>query len=62
MNFKPFDKSQVDAYAAEAKAKWGKTEAYKEYENKAENNFSGGEMMDIFQRIGKIKKKQKMTG
>ena len=34
MNFKPFDKSQVDAYAAEAKAKWGKTEAYREFEQK----------------------------
>ena len=35
MNFKPFDTTELDAYTAEAKAKWGKTDAYKEYEQKA---------------------------
>ena len=35
MNFKPFDTAELDAYTAEAKAKWGKTDAYKEYEQKA---------------------------
>ena len=31
---KAFDKSELEAYKAEAKERWGKTEAYKEYENK----------------------------
>ncbi len=34
MNFEPFDTKKLDEYAAEAKATWGKTEAYKEYEEK----------------------------
>ena len=29
MDFKAFDTTKIDTYAAEAKAKWGKTEAYK---------------------------------
>jgi DNA-binding transcriptional MerR regulator len=35
MNFKPFDTAKMDQYAAEAKKKWGSTDAYKEYEKKA---------------------------
>lgn len=35
MNFKIFDKSEIEQYKAEAKAKWGDTQAYKEYEKKA---------------------------
>jgi len=31
---KAFDKSELETYKAEAKERWGKTEAYKEYENK----------------------------
>ena len=34
MNFKAFDTTKQDRYAAEAKAKWGKTDAYKEFEQK----------------------------
>ena len=34
MKFDAFDNSKIDAYAAEAKAKWGKTDAYKEFEQK----------------------------
>ena len=32
MSFQAFDKSGIDAYAAEAKAQWGGTDAYREYE------------------------------
>lgn len=57
MNFKPFDKSQVDAYAAEAKAKWGKTEAYREYEQKSsdKDGQNGDALMAIFAEIGAVR-------
>lgn len=57
MNFKPFDKSQVDAYAAEAKAKWGKTEAYREYEQKSsdKDEQNGDALMAIFAEIGAVR-------
>ena len=57
MNFKPFDKSQVDAYAAEAKAKWGKTEAYREYEQKSSDKEgqNGDALMAIFAEIGAVR-------
>ena len=56
-----FDNSEFEKYKAEAKEKWGKTEAFEEFETKnknhgeAENNFLGGEMMDIFRKLGEIK-------
>lgn len=56
-----FDNSEFENYKAEAKEKWGKTKAFEEFESKnknrseAENNFLGGEMMDIFRKLGEIK-------
>ena len=35
MSFKAFDKSEIEQYKAEAKAKWSNTQAYKDYEQKA---------------------------
>ena len=32
MNFSAFDNTKMEKYASEAKQKWGKTNAYKEYE------------------------------
>ena len=61
MNFKPFDTTKMDEYAAEAKAKWGKTEAYKEYEQKSHGksknqiNASGDALMGLFSEIGKLR-------
>lgn len=57
MNFKPFDKSQVDAYTAEAKAKWGKTEAYREFEQKSsdKDGQNGDALMAIFAEIGAVR-------
>ena len=61
MAFEAFDTKQIDAYAAEAKAAWGKTDAYKEYEKKAAGRAASDEqdiaasMMDIFRRFGEIK-------
>ncbi len=55
MNFKPFDKTQIDAYASEAKAKWGKTEAYKEYEKKATNQQPADALMALFAEVGQLR-------
>lgn len=61
MNFAPFDKTEIEEYAAQAKAKWGKTDAYKEFENKTQGQTReqmtsiGEDLMDIFARIGKIR-------
>ena len=56
MNFKPFDKTTLDNYAAEAKAKWGNTDAYKEYEKKAEKaQNSADALMSLFGEIGKLR-------
>ena len=59
-----FDNSEFEKFKAEAKEKWGKTEAFEEFESKnknrgeSENNLLGGEMMDIFRKLGEIKNLQ----
>ena len=55
MNFKPFDTTKMDAYAAEAKAKWGKTEAYREYEQKGKPTDAGDALMALFAEVGKLR-------
>lgn len=61
MNFEPFDTTEMDRYSAEAKAKWGKTDAYKEFERKTAGqskqqlNSTGDGLMDIFAEIGRIR-------
>lgn len=51
----------MDQYAAEAKAQWGKTEAYKEYEQKtagkapAQMQATGYALMDIFAKLGAVR-------
>lgn len=37
MNFKAFDTEKIEQYTKEAKASWGHTDAYKEYEEKTKN-------------------------
>lgn len=61
MDFSAFDKKQIDDYSAQAKALWGKTDAYKEYEAKSkgrtketEKSIADG-LMGIFEEFGKIK-------
>ena len=61
MDFKAFDKSKIEDYRARAKAQWGETDAYKEYEMKnsgrsaeTENTVNAG-IMRIFEEFGKIK-------
>ncbi len=61
MDFSPFDRSKLDEYAAEAKAKWGKTDAYKEFRQKTEHQSAaqlqstGNSLMDIFAQFGAIR-------
>ena len=61
MKFDAFDDSKIDAYAAEAKAKWGKTDAYKEFEQKTkgqtkeQQRADGDGLMAIFAEIGQVK-------
>ena len=48
-----FDKTEFEAYKAEAKEKWGNTEAYKEYEQRGKHD-QGDAMMVIFAEIGRV--------
>ena len=60
LDFSAFDKTKLKEYEAEAKEKWGKTSAFKEFESKNEgrsddeNSFIASEMMGIFAEFGKI--------
>lgn len=61
MNFSVFDKSQMDQYAAQAKAAWGGTEAYQEFEAKTAGQSSvqqqaaGSALMGILQEFGSVR-------
>ncbi len=58
MDFTVFDTKKLDEYAEEAKKNWGKTEAYKEFEektkgmSKAQTNQMGVALMEIFTEFG----------
>ncbi len=58
MDFSAFDTKKLDEYAAKAKAQWGGTPEYKEFEQKDEHRMPGqrhrmtAEMMNIFAQIG----------
>ena len=61
MDFSSFNTEKIDRYAKESKEKWGKTDAYKEYEAKtagqseAQMAETGGKLMDIFRQFGAIR-------
>ena len=61
MDFSAFDSSRLDEYSARAKAAWGDTAAYKEYEQKAktrtkeEEALLGEQCMQIFKQFGEIR-------
>lgn len=61
MSFEVFDTRKIDEYARQAKASWGTTDAYKEFEKKSEGRSKEAqqklnvEMMGIFEEFGKIK-------
>ena len=61
MDFSAFDTSKLEEYTAQAKAMWGTTPAYQEYEQKskdrtaAQNRDLNEQMMQIFAEIGAVK-------
>jgi DNA-binding transcriptional MerR regulator len=61
MDFSAFDHSKQEKYAAEAKRRWGKTDAYKEFEQKtagqsdSQQQATGDNLMAIFARMGAIR-------
>lgn len=61
MDFSAFDAAELDRYTAEAKAKWGKTQPYQEFEQKtagqtkAQLLSTGNDLMDIFAQFGTIR-------
>ena len=68
LRFDAFDTRKIDEYAALAKASWGKTPAYKEYEEKAkgrtkeENQKIYQGMIDIFAEFGAIRNVDPASG
>ena len=61
MDFSNFDTTELEQYTAEAKARWGKTRAWQEYEEKAagqtdeQKQSAGDGLMDIFAQFGRIR-------
>lgn len=61
LDFSAFDTSKIDEYAAQAKASWGTTPEYREYERKSKGRTKEQEqliaagMMNIFREFGEIK-------
>lgn len=61
MNFNAYDTKKLDAYAQEAKARWGHTDAWKESQEKAkgktkaELTSEADGLMDIFRRLGQLR-------
>ena len=61
LNFDGFEFNKIDDYAAQAKTLYGKTDAYKEYEQKAksrtkeQNNVLGDGLMELFAQLGTMK-------
>ena len=60
MDFTVFDNKKFDEYAKRAKETWGKTEAYREFEqkekgrSKADQKAIGDGLMEIFVEFGKM--------
>lgn len=61
MDFKAFDKTELEQYKEEAKARWGNTDAYREYAQrvlqKTDNELrqNGEEMMQALMEIAQVK-------
>lgn len=61
MDFKAFDTSKIDEYAARAKAEWGATPEYEEFEAKdrartpGEQQEINAQMMELFVEFGALK-------
>ncbi len=61
MDFEGFDPKKIDEYSAQAKALYGKTDAYKEFSQKSASRTAqqekdlGAQVMDFFARLGKMR-------
>ena len=61
MDFEGFDPKKIDEYSTQAKALYGKTDAYKEFAQKSKNRSAqqekdlGAQVMDFFARLGKMR-------
>ena len=61
MNFKDFDHTKLDDYSSQAKAMWGKTDAYKEFEQKSKGRTKedetglGRDLMSLFTDLGTMR-------
>ena len=61
MDFTVFDTKKIDEYARQAKAQWGQSDAYKEFEQKAKGRSKEEEqavakgLMQLFAEFGKLK-------
>ena len=61
MDFEGFDPKKMDDYNAQAKALYGKTDAYKEFQQKSKSRTKeqekdlGGQVMDFFARLGQLR-------
>lgn len=62
LNFKPFDTKKIDQYAAEAKASYGNTAEYREFEEKFRNRTKeetrelNAQLMELFREFGEMRK------
>ena len=61
MDFEGFDPKKIDEYSQQAKTLYGKTDAYKEFEQKSKNRTAeqekdlNAQVMDFFVRLGKMR-------
>ena len=68
MNFEAFDKSKLDEYAAQAKASWGDTPQYREFEERwkdrttEEEKKLGVQLMAIFREFGGLREQDPASG
>ena len=68
LKFDAFDTRKIDEYAAQAKASWGKTSAYKEFEEKSKGRTKEEDqkiyqgMIDIFEEFGQIRNTDPASG
>ena len=61
MDFEGFDPNKIDEYSEQAKMLYGKTDAYKEFEQKSKGRTReqekdlGAQVMDLFAQLGKMR-------
>ena len=61
MDFEGFDPKKIDEYSQQAKTLYGKTDAYKEFQQKSKNRTAeqekdlNAQVMDFFARLGKMR-------